>query len=255
MKSIKITGLMMSLFLLLGFSANSQNDRYQMYVVHEDHVKEGMMDKHLAADLNLLNAVKEHKMKDMSWVTFQSDDNRVMYLFPINKMADLDEDPFEKLGKKMGEEELGKLFDAFNDTYSEHGDYILMLDKDLSYMPDGITQTPSGKDYREITYYWIPPGKAKKAEQLAKSVKDLYSKKGSKIHYRLYKSGFGNMGNYYMVAVAAENAEALEKLRNENIELLGEEGKRLSDEIQNTFSNQERYHGKMRLDLSYASNN
>ncbi|MUP47219.1 hypothetical protein E0K83_15875 [Gramella sp. BOM4] len=254
MKSLSKTLLVPILLFLFSFNSIAQKDRYQMYVVHEDHVAEGKMDKHTQADKALLDAVKEHNI-DMSWVTFQSDDNRVMYLMPINTMADLDEDPFEKLAKKMGEQEMEKLFESFGDTYSEHGDYILKLDKELSYMPDGITQTPAGKDYREITYYWIPPGKEKKAEEVARAAKELYTKKGSNVHYRLYKSGFGTMGNYYMVAVAAEDADALEKMRNENVKLLGEEGQKLSEEIQQTMPKQERYHGKMRMDLSYASNN
>ena len=225
-----------------------------MYMVHEDHVVDGKMDKHIEADKTVLNAIKQHKI-NTSWVTFQSEDNRVMYLVPINKMADLDDDPFEKLGKKMGQENLEKMFSAFDDTYSQHGDYILMLDKELSYMPNGITQTPTGKNFREITYYHIPPGKEKKAEEVARKARDLYTKKGSKVHYRVYKSGFGNMGNFYMVAVAAENKDSLEKMRAENQALLGAEGEQLANEIQATMPKQDRYHGNMRMDLSYTSNN
>lgn len=255
MKSTRqsITATLLMFFMCISLYA--QNDRYQLYVVHEDHVKDGMQSKHDKADKILLDAAKEHKLKGMNWITFQADDNRVMYLSPIKSMADLDKNPFEDLEKKMGKDKFESLFDDYNDTYTEHGDYILRLDKELSYMPDGITQTPEGQDYRELTYYHIPPGEGEKAEQLAQSVKQLYSKKGSKVHYRVYKSGFGNMGNYFMVAVAAESPEALEKMREENMELMGEEGKKIFDEIENTVARMEKVTGYLRPELSYVTNN
>lgn len=255
MKSTKLNLTAFILLLFTCFSINAQNDRYQLYVVHEDHVKDGMQSKHDKADKVLLDAAREHKMKGMSWITFQADDNRVLYLYPIQSMADLDKNPFEDLEKKMGKDNFENLFTDYNDTYTEHGDCILKLDKELSYMPDGITQTPAGQDYRELTYYWIPPGKDEEAEKLAKSVKQLYSSKNSKIHYRVYKSGFGNMGNYYMVAVAAESPEALEKRRQENMQLMGEEGKKLFDEIDRTVTKKEMVTGYLKPELSYAANN
>ncbi|MDX1543849.1 MAG: hypothetical protein R3214_07875 [Christiangramia sp.] len=255
MKSTKenLTAIIMMLFIFI--SIHAQNDRYQLYLVHEDHVKEGMKDKHQQADKVIINAAKEHKMKGMSWITFQADDNRVMYLSPIESMAELDKNPFEDLEKKMGKDQFQELFEPYADTYTEHGDYILRLDKDLSYMPDGITQTPEGQNYRELIYYHIPPGAGEKAEQLAQAVKQLYTRKKSKVHYRVYKSGFGNMGNYYMVAVAAESPEALEKLRNENMELLGDEGKKIFDQVENVTSKQEKVTGYLKPELSYVTNN
>ncbi len=233
----------------------AQNDRYQLYLVHEDHVKPEMKDKHAAADKALLDAAKKYKMTGMDWLTFQGDDNRVMYLSPINSFADLDKNPFEDLKKKMGDAEYEKLFAPFSETYTEHGDYILRLDKELSYMPEGITQTPAGKNFRSLTFYYIPPGKGEKAEQLAKAVKDLYTKKNSPVQYRVYKSGFGNMGNYYMVAVAAENPAELQKMQQQNQELLGDAGKKIFDEIDQTASRIETRTGYVKPELSYLTNN
>ena len=255
MRSLTSTLIACILIFLISIQGYAQTERYQLYMVHEDHVPEEMKEQHNKADQALLNAAREHKMKGMNWVSFYSDDNRVMYLSPIKSMADLDKNPFEDLENKMGKDNFNKLFDGYKGTYSQHGDYILRLDNELSYMPDGITQTPEGQDYRELIYYWIPPEETEKAEQLARAVKELYSKKGSKLHYRLYKSGFGNMGNYYMIAVAAKSAEEMEKMRNENLQLLGEEGKKIFDEIDRTIARQEKVTGYLRPDLSYVTSN
>lgn len=255
MESIKSRVITVFLLLFISIAMTAQNDRYQLYLVHEDHVKPGMKDKHAAADMAILDAAKKYNMTGMNWLTFQGDDNRVMYLSPINSFADLDKNPFEDLKKKMGDEEYEKLFEPFSETYTEHGDYILRLDRELSYMPEGITQTPAGKNYRTLTFYYIPPGKGEKAEQLARSVKDLYTKKNSPIHYRVYKSGFGNMGNYYMVAVAAEGPEEMQKMQQLNQELIGEDGKKIFDEIDQTASKIETLTGYVKPELSYLTNN
>ena len=250
----KVNLITFILSVLMSISVYAQNDRYQLYVVHEDHVKSNMMDQHQKGDMNLAEVAKKEKMKGMDWITFVADDNRVMYLSPIDKMADLDKNPFESLEKKLGKETFDKLFDAYNGTYSEHGDYILRLDNELSYMPDGMTQTPEGQNYRELIFYHIAPGDEEKAEELAQEVKKMYMANNSKIHYRLYKSGFGTMGNYFMVAVAAKDAAAMEKKREENKEMLGEEGTALREKIEDTFSEIEKVTGYIKPELSYVQN-
>ncbi|GAA4321590.1 hypothetical protein GCM10023115_49260 [Pontixanthobacter gangjinensis] len=254
MKSVKtlIAGLILLMFL--NVKALAQNDRYQLYVVHEDHVKEGMMDKHKEGDKKIVKAAKDQNMKNMSWITFVADNNRVMYLSPIENMAELDKNPFDELEKKMGEEEFDKLFDSFDGTYSEHGDYILRLDNELSYMPNGMTVTPEGEHYRELTYYHIPPGEGEKAEEIAREVKKLYSEKNSNLHYRLYKSGFGNMGYYFMVAVAAKSPAEMEEKRKKNIDIIGDEGKAVLDKVENNFRDTEKVTGYIMPDLSYMNN-
>ena len=254
MNSVKslVTGLILILFMSI--SGFSQKDRYQLYAVHEDHVKNGMMDKHHEADKMIVKAAKDEKMKGMDWITFVSDDNRVIYLSPIDNMADLDKNPFEDLQKKMGDDAYEKLFDGYKDTYSKHGDYILRLDHELSYMPNGMTTTPKGENYRELTYYYIPPEKAEMAEELAREVKNFYAEKNSNLHYRVYKSGFGNMGSYYMVAVAAKSPEDMEQKHKKNIDIIGDKGKALLDKVENNFRDTKQLTGYIMPELSYVKN-
>jgi len=38
-----------------------------------------------------------------------------------------------------------------------------------------------------------------------KGIKDVFASKGSKNHYRVYRSGFGNLEGYYLVAISAKD--------------------------------------------------
>jgi len=255
MKLLRSFSILLTLALCSTSLLTAQSDNYQMYVVHEDRVKDGMMDKHIEADKALLKAAKEHNMEGMEWLAFQADDNRVMYLTEIDNFAELDKNPFKDLQEKMGEEAFEKLFEPFAETFTKHGDYILNLDKEHSYMPEGMDQSMEGMNYRELVFYHIPPGKMDKAVEMAKAAKKLYEDKDSKAYYRLYRSGFGTMDSYFMVAVSGKDAASVEKMRKENGELLGEEGEKLSSEIQKIFSKREVVTGHVKPEISYMSEN
>jgi len=127
----------------------------------------------------------------------------------------------------------------------------LVLDKKLSYQPGGVNPTPAGKNYRQNWRYHYTPENAKKMNEIAAKFHKLYKEKGSKMHYRLYRSGFGNMGSYFLVAVAAENPSDMDRLTQENRALLGEEGAKLFAELEQLVSKVETVRGYMRPDLSY----
>lgn len=73
------------------------------------------------------------------------------------------------------------------------------------------------------------------------------------MYYRLYKSGFGTMGNFYMVAVAAKSPDDMKKKREANMEKLGDEAKTMMNEIETIFSERETVTGYVRPDLSYLN--
>jgi len=223
----------------------------QMFLVHEDRTKPAMAKKHETVDKELIIAMKRNEIDDISWITLVTEDFRYLYISPLEKMADLDKDPFTSLNQKIGQKETNKIFDKYQDTYDEHGEYILILDKNLSYQPGGINTTPEGKNYRHITMYHYTPANAEKAEDLAKSFLDLYTKKNSRLNYRLYRSDFGVMGSFFWVATAAESPEDFERMREDNRQLLGQEGEILFNQLSETVSSIEVIRGYIRPDLGY----
>ncbi len=256
MKTIKTTWFFLFLLIIsiMGIQAQEEQDM-QMFLVHEDRTKPAMATKHETIDKELIRALRQNEIQDVSWITLVTEDFRYLYISPIEKMADLDKDLFDGLSQKIGQRETDKIFDKYKGTYDEHGDYIIILDKDLSYQPGGINTTPVGKNYRHITVYHYTPENAGKAEDLAKRFLDLYTKNKSTLDYRLYRSGFGLMGPSIWVATAAESPEHFERMREDNRELFGREGESLLNELLQTVSKIEVIRGYLRPDLGYQPGN
>ncbi len=251
-KSLKASLIIALALMLLPIVISAQDsNNIQAYAVHEDPVYPSMVAEYEKISKQLVENCKKYNIQETRWITTMTDDYRYLYVTPINNMADLDKNGFATLQEKMGKDAFNNLFNSFNSCYEKHFDYILNLDKGLSYMPNGITQTPEGQPYRRFIYYSVTPENYKKFTKKGKEIKDLFVKKGSKVYYRIYRSGFGTSSNFVMVAIAAKSAEDFEKLSMENQELLGDEGKNLFGELLKYTAKYETVSGWIRPDMAY----
>jgi len=252
MKLFKKPFLIALSFVLLTNFAIAQNNNSQMYSVHEDQVKPSMIAEYEEANKELIAKLKEHNIQGVNWITSTTQNGRYLYVTPIDNMADLDKRPFAALAEKMGGEAMGKIFDKMDKCYDNHGSYVIHLDKNLTYMPEGITLTPEGENYRRFFYLHVTPENYSKLIEKTKTIRELYVAKNSKVNYRVYHAGFGVIGNYIMVAVAAKDGAEYEKRSAENNTLLGEEGKALFDEMFKLVLKFEAFTGAVRPDLGYS---
>lgn len=252
MKNFKSTLLITVIFLLSQNIANAQDDKFQAYWVHEDEVKPSMVTEYEKAVKELIVNCKKHDVQSTKWITTTTEDNRYLYVMAIENMADLDKKIFKSLEEKMGKENFGSLMTSLDKCLDKRGDYILYLDKEKSYMPQGITQTPEGKNYRKFLYYHVTPENYRMFLEKGNAIKTLFKKKESKVYYRIYRSGFGTMGNFVMVAIAAKSAGDFEQMTKANMELLGEESQKAFSELLKYTSKYENFSGRMRPDLAYS---
>ncbi|MCM4158173.1 hypothetical protein [Gramella sp. AN32] len=212
------------LCILLTTGMTAQESKNQMFLVHEDYVRPGMSQEHEKVDTELKKAVLANGMEaKLNWLTVVNEEGLYRYLVPMQNYAMLDNDPFEELQKKMGKEKFDAMMNKYKDNYSQHGDYFIHLDNDLSYMPDGISQTQTGKNYRNLIVFTPKIGMATEFRDQAKKIKEIFSAKGSKMHYRVYNSGIGVMPGYFMVAISASNQTEMDSMSEANNKLLGEE--------------------------------
>jgi hypothetical protein len=251
MKLLKLS-LFVILFLMTPFLSQSQDkSNIQAFLIHEDRVKPSMKEQYEQISKDLVAACKEHNVQDTQWLTLALNDNSYIYITPLKNFAEIDKNAFATLNDKMGEDKVSELFGKFNPTYDEHGDYVIYLHKDLSYMPGGVSQTIEGQNYRTLYYNYVTPENEKNFEGVMKNLKKAFEKHNSKMNYRIYKTGFGVMGTYYMVAVAGVNRMESAKLGDENWTLMKDDFAALLKELRKyTWKNNEKT-GWMREDLGY----
>ena len=248
----KLTLFALAIYCFMPLLAEAQEKNYQAFWVHEDRVKPGMVDEYEQVTKDLVAACKEHNIQDVNWLALRLNDNRYMYVSPVEKFADLDKNGFAALAEKMGEDEMNALFDKYNGTYGKHGDYMVYLQKDLSYMPGGISTTVEGENYRTMYFHYVAPGHDKDYMATLKKIKASFEKHNSKIHYRVYKSGFGTMGPYYMVAVAAKDATQSAQRGAENWELMKGDLEGLFAEMNKYMYKTDEVRGWIMSDLTYV---
>ena len=242
-------------FLLLPVNSvmGQGSTNQQAYAVHEDVVLPSMVGEYEKISKEFMDVVNKYNIQGMGWIASQTNDYRYLFIRPIANMGDLDNNAFwTNMREKMGAEKFSDMFNRMNKCYDLHCDYVLNLDKDLSYMPGGITQTPAGKDYRRFYYLHTTPQLAGKLAESIKAVKDMFVKKGSKMDYRIYRSGFGTRGQFFMVAIAAKDGADYEAMDAANNALLGPEAEKTFGEMMKYITKFEEVTGRMRPDLAYS---
>lgn len=225
----------------------------QVFNIHEDVVSPEKISEYEQICKELISSMKEYNIQDAFWNAASTTDGRYIYIQPIESMADLDKYPFASLSEKMGKEAVANLFARMDKCYDVEHDYILRLNQDLTYMPDGVSMTQEGQNYRKWHYLHVSPEKRTAVRERMKAVKDLFASKGSEMHYRVYNSGYGTRGEFYIVVVSAKDPVDYAQRSAQNQVLLGEEGKKTFDDL---FANLLRYDevtGWMRPDLAYSS--
>ena len=256
MKTLKQFITLVAMIFLIPTTNTAQDmSANQSFWVHEDVVKPGMVAEYEATCKELIGHLKTHNIQEANFIVTNTADSRYLYVGPIDNMADLDKSVFATLSEKMGKEKMNALFDRMDKCYDVEQDYVITLDNDLSYQPGGINQTPEGENYRKFHYLYVTPGNRAVVKEKMKAVKDMFVNKGSEVYYRVYKSGFGTRGEFYMVAVAAKDEVDYAQKAKANEVLLGEDGKMVMWDMFSNLLSYEEYVGEMRPDMAYSASN
>lgn len=256
MKNLIITVFILSMFLLSPTISQAQEkNQKRSYHVHVDQVKLSMVSEYESIVKELIALMKKNNIQNTNWIALVSDDSRYSYVEPVKNMAQFDQPNFvSKLVEKEGKDVVYGLFNRMDKCYDTELDYMLHLDNDLTYMPNGFTQTPEGENYRHNHMLYVSPGNRAVVKEKMKAVKAMFAKNGSKVYYRVYKSGFGSDGEYYLVAVASKDPVDDAEKGKANNELFGDEGKKVFGELFSNLLKYEDISGWIRSDLGYSSN-
>ncbi|HPF97726.1 MAG: hypothetical protein KDD20_06650 [Mangrovimonas sp.] len=245
MKTLKCTFLCMALYCFTLFAYAQQR-----YLVHVDYVKPNKYEDYMKVAKEFTKACNEHQ-PNASWITISTSDDRFLYVSPMKNFAELDTNVFGDMAEKMGDD-FGKMFKQFDACYDKHADYVLVLNEDLSYMPEGLSQTQEGENYRKYYVLYHTPSNHESIKEAIKGVKKLYQDKSSKEYYRIYHSGFGTDEDYYLVAVSSKDPVDAATKSKVNDELLGEDAGAVFSNLMKSTERFEEFSGWMRTDLFYS---
>jgi hypothetical protein len=248
MQNLKKIMLLAAIMLTAGLSSNAQN---KMFAIHADYVKPSMEKEYVSASKAYAEECKKHNLQNADWTMVRLDNGTYMTFETLANMAALDSDPHAPLAEKMGKENYQALMSRFNKCYDRHGSYVLTRIENLTYMPEGSDAAQEGNNYRKYHYLYVTPSTAGIVGGKIKAIKDLYAKKGSKEYFRVYHSGYGTLGEYFLVAISAKDEQSYAKQSDENEALLGDEGKKLLDDLFQNISRYDPITGYIRTDLSY----
>jgi len=252
MKTIKFTLLLACCMLFFPIQINAQ----KMYRVHEDVVKPSHVMEYENVVKEVISLMNKHNIQDSQWITAVTNNSRYLFVSPIENMAELDKPSFvSELVEKEGSEKIMDLFNRMDKCYDTELDYIIHLNEELTYMPGGISQTIEGENFRDFHFIYVAPGNRAVVKEKMSAIKTLYESKASKVHYRVYNSGFGTDGEYYMVAISAKDSEHMAKKGKANMELLGEDGQNAMWGMYSNVLRYENFEADMRTDLGYAPKN
>lgn len=221
----------------------------QYYHVHQDNVKPSKVMDYEKVAKEFTEASQKHN-PETQWLTVSMDDFTYYYVTPIESLGDLEKRPFSEMAKAMGDD-WGNMFTNFDKCYDSHGDYVIKLVEDLTYMPDGVNQVEENMDYRNYYFIYYTPENAKKMWEAMKAVKDMFVEKGSKNHYRVYHSAFGNMDSYYMVAMSSKDAIESAQKSKANQDVLGPNRHEVFQKVLAAAADWREVTGNIRRDLSY----
>ncbi|XMO86986.1 hypothetical protein AAFN75_01560 [Algibacter sp. AS12] len=247
MKSLKTKMLILVLLPLAALILNAQD---QAYWIHEDQVNLSKTDEYEQVTKDFIQACKKHNLQNADWKTAYMEDGVYLSITPINKMADFDSNPLAPLAEKMGEDKFKALFKRFDQCYDTHGDYIMFYNEALSYMPIGRI---AGENYRKWHYFHVTPSKSKAFAEKLIAIKAIYVNKNAKESYRIYHSGFGVMGEYYVASISAKDEESYLKTSDNAETLFGDKDKLMFMQLLELTHKYEKKSGAIRHDLSYST--
>lgn len=239
--------------VLLLFAVNSANAQ-QLFHVHEDIVNPAMDQEYNTVAAKIMQTAKENPVENLYDIALEGNNGSYYFVKGISSMADLDKTSgVQLLAEKAGKEMVYGLFTELDKCYDTELDYVMRLENDLSYMPNGMTQTPMGENYRSQHRLYVSPKNRAMVKSKLEAIKKLMSDKGSSMHYRVYKSVFGT-DEWYMVALAAKDAEDYAKKSKDNQALIGADGKKAFDELYASLLKYEIVTGNLRTDWMASQN-
>jgi len=219
------------LFLTISlFNVNStlaqEAEEPSLFLIMEEFVAPSDRAEYWKVQSEMLKLFDELKL-EMTFFTYQTDDNSFYWALPLKSFASIDE-LFAKmmrsneLLKEKGYDPVAKFRDL--STISQ---FVVSLNKELSYHP---TEKPEGTEpdkFYEWTFFHLKSGHEKEAAEATKKYIEFYNSIEENYAWNVYEVVLGNNTPCWILETSAESELAQRTLESDLQKKYGEDFQKL----------------------------
>jgi len=239
-----------AIFFACSISLFAQQTHPSLLSIHEDHVIFSEEDRYREAAGDLTKILAENQVSKPNFWAFRLEDGTYLYVSPAKNSGSLDDNFWQEVIDKAGQEQFNNIMNKFGNTYFSHQDYMVIYHPDKSFKVDEITEEDV---YRQWFFYYLYEDKTdeyfKGVDELLALNKPLNVPMG----YGLYTNGFGMEGPVVVFMLWGKDIEEFNEKRRKTMELMGEKQQQIRDKMKNCIYKTETKRGWWMKELTYMS--
>ncbi|WNJ19817.1 hypothetical protein [Pontibacter sp. G13] len=227
--------------------ADSDVPKYVMFI--EDHVPADKVKTYESGISYFRNGAKSHNA-DMRWSCYQLSDGRFVYTVPMDSYAELDEDPWADMVKKMDSMEVSKARTQILGSLTNSSEYMVKPMAELSYRP-AVKAPQTRGTYVDVHYFFYTPENGRTLKGLFGEMKELWEAKGIDQAYGVDKTDFGGDRPHWIVYSVYKDEAEFQRKSKEMEAQMGDEFTQLHEKIASHCTEVVDVTAIYRPDLSY----
>lgn len=243
------------LFALPAAAGDTEKPAMEFFAVEVATVKPPMVNQYEKVTRDMVAAMTAAKADSPSYFFWASSGPSMTYTFvtPIENFAALDamEADWLKLADLVGKETFRQMWIGATQAVDHLNRFVIVKLPGLSYEPETPGDVES-KAYHSYGFFYVAQDQEMAFRKLVAAFVDLSKKKKVPEPFQVYSVVMGDDLPLYISVSSARNQPDFLAARKHVKELLGEEGKALSEKIVATLRKYERREGWFRKDLSYV---
>ncbi|MBV8520490.1 MAG: hypothetical protein JO197_24065 [Acidobacteria bacterium] len=229
----------------------------QLYLIHAEVPRLGMIPQYEAATHDILAALTEKKADPnvFGMHVYTTEDLHYLYILPLNAYSKLDsmDGAWKSIADSVGKERWQSLMSRGTAPIEQYSELVVRRRPDLSYTPATPRVKPDEQRYVRWLMYYLMPGKEEEAAAVARDCAALFKAKNMTDGFDVFMGETGNDLPLLAVAVSGKSEADYAAADERNRAALGDAFNAIQMRALAITRKYETHSGWYRPDLSYPS--